>query len=174
MTEAVGHAPQEIVIDAGLSLTPVMPEDSERMFEIINGNRDHFSQFEDNTFTKYPTLEAMQERNAHQAPDERRFVIRHDGDIVGFVKLTDQGEPGWEIGYWMDPAKEGHGYMTRGARALTDYGFARLGARRVFANIVAENFRSRAVVERLGYKYEGRNPKKPTEVVYAKTTPTTR
>lgn len=172
MTEGIGPAPEEIVVDSDVALTPVMPGDSQAMFNIINSDRAFFSQFGDKTAAKYPTLAAMQERNTHQAPNERRFAIRHDGEIVGFVKLTDREDAGWEIGYWMDPRQEGHGYMTRGARALTDYGFTRLGARRIFANVVAENFRSRAVVERLGYQFEGRNPNDPTEVVYAKTPPT--
>lgn len=60
-----------------------------------------------------------------------------------------------EIGYWLDAAFQGKGIMTRACRRLCDHAFGELGLRRVEIHCDAENTRSRAIPERLGFKQEG-------------------
>lgn len=171
MTEQVGAPPPEIVIDEGLSLKPVALEDSEEMFALINADRAHLSRFGDDTASKYPTLESMRERNSTQSPNEKRFGIRDHGKLVGFIKVTYRGEPGWEVGYWLGAEHTGHGYMTRAVTALTNYAFTNLGAKRVFATVHADNGASNGVLIRTGFHLEGPNPDKPTDVIFARNKP---
>lgn len=171
MTEQVGTPPQEIVIEGELSLKPVTLEDSEEMFALIDANRAHLSQYGDDTASKYPTLESMRERNSSQSPNEKRFGIRDHGKLVGFIKVTDRGEPGWEVGYWLGAKHTGHGYMTRAVTALTTYAFTSLGAQRVFATVHADNGSSSRILIRTGFGLEGPNPKQPTDVIFARNKP---
>ena len=171
MTEQVSTTPQEIEVGNGTVLKSVTVEDSEEMFALIDADRDYFSQYGDDTADKYKTLEDMQRRNANQSPNERRFVIRDRGTLVGFVKVTDKGELGWELGYWTGKKFAGRGYMSKAAEALTDWAFYHLGTERVFATVHRENAASVRVLQKIGYNLEGTNPKKPTDVIYARTKP---
>ena len=60
-----------------------------------------------------------------------------------------------ELGYELAPSCWGQGYATEAARALVEFGFAKLGLHRVFAHCVAENRASARVLERLGMRREG-------------------
>ena len=64
-----------------------------------------------------------------------------------------------EVGlFWaLASAHRGRGYATEAARALVDYGFARLGLDRLVATTERENAASQAVMRRLGMTIEA-NP----------------
>jgi [ribosomal protein S5]-alanine N-acetyltransferase len=59
------------------------------------------------------------------------------------------------IGYAIDPAHEGHGLMHEALQAVLADAFGRLGLHRVQANVLPENARSLALLERLGFEREG-------------------
>ena len=59
------------------------------------------------------------------------------------------------IGYWLDAAHEGRGTMTEAVRALVDHAFGAWRLRRVVIEAAADNARSRAIPERLGFREEG-------------------
>lgn len=61
----------------------------------------------------------------------------------------------FEIGWWCRHSAQGHGYATEAARALIEYAFAHLGARRVWAGADEQNERSWRVAERAGMQLEG-------------------
>ncbi|WP_030684373.1 GNAT family N-acetyltransferase [Streptomyces sp. NRRL B-1347] len=60
-----------------------------------------------------------------------------------------------ELGYRPHAAAWGKGYATEGSRALIAKGFTDLGVRRVTANTMAVNTRSRHVMEKAGLSYRG-------------------
>ena len=64
----------------------------------------------------------------------------------------------WEadIGYELDPRQWGKGYATEAAQALVDYGFKELGLFRLSSWCIADNTPSVRVLERLGFRQEGR------------------
>jgi RimJ/RimL family protein N-acetyltransferase len=76
------------------------------------------------------------------------------GAFVGWFGLTrddpaappDEGE----LGYRLRRDAWGKGYATEGSRALVRAGFTLLGTRRVWAQTMAVNTRSRRVMERVG------------------------
>jgi ribosomal-protein-serine acetyltransferase len=60
-----------------------------------------------------------------------------------------------EIGYWLAAAAQGRGTMTECCRLLVRYAFLTLDLNRVEIAAATGNQRSRAVPERLGFKFEG-------------------
>ncbi|HEX4816952.1 MAG TPA: GNAT family N-acetyltransferase, partial [Nonomuraea sp.] len=58
-----------------------------------------------------------------------------------------------ELGYRLHRRAWGKGYATEGSRALIDKAFGELGARRVFAQTMAVNLRSRRVMEKCGLRH---------------------
>jgi RimJ/RimL family protein N-acetyltransferase len=63
------------------------------------------------------------------------------------------------IVYTMSPAHQGRGYATEAAGALVDRLFERLRVHRVAATLDPANVSSARVLERLGFRYEGRGVK---------------
>lgn len=61
----------------------------------------------------------------------------------------------FEIGWWRRKRFQGQGLITEAARALTEFAFVQLGARRVWCLCDDENARSWRVAERLGFEHEG-------------------
>lgn len=59
----------------------------------------------------------------------------------------------FELGYRLHRAGWGNGYATEGSRALIRKGFTELGMRRVWAQTMAVNSRSRRVMEKAGLAY---------------------
>ena len=60
-----------------------------------------------------------------------------------------------EIGWRLPSSRWGRGLAVEGARALLTHAFESLGAQRVWAETMAVNTRSRAVMERLGMRHTG-------------------
>ncbi|MHC6221774.1 GNAT family N-acetyltransferase [Arthrobacter sp. MMS24-S77] len=60
------------------------------------------------------------------------------------------------LGYWVDQARAGRGIAPTAVALATDYCFATLGLHRMEINIRPENGPSLRVVEKLGFRDEGR------------------
>lgn len=77
----------------------------------------------------------------------------HIGDI-GIHRQADEPHEA-EIGYAFAQASQGQGYATEAVRAVVDFLFNHVGLHRITALIYADNPRSIALVERLGFRKEG-------------------
>ena len=105
-------------------------------------------------------LEAMLAAQAAQA-DETGFTLwwwrdRATGELVGYVGLNrDQveGEPAVEIGWSITPARWGEGLAPEAAGVVLDWGFERCGLDRIVSFALADNERSRRVMEKIGMTY---------------------
>lgn len=69
---------------------------------------------------------------------------------IGLLKETIEGEEVWAIGYILLAEYRGKGYATEGAKAMADYAFALLGAKRIVCDIRPMNVASIAVAKRIG------------------------
>ena len=74
--------------------------------------------------------------------------------MIGYVGV-DWLNHKTEIGYWLSPSYEGYGLMTDACRALIGHAFRELGLNRVEIRCATENWKSRAIPERLGFRQEG-------------------
>jgi RimJ/RimL family protein N-acetyltransferase len=82
---------------------------------------------------------------------------RNSGEHAGNVGLHrfNWDTRVFEIGWWCRRRAQGQGLITEAARALTEFAFAQLGARRVWCACDEENEKSWRVAERLGFAHEG-------------------
>ncbi len=143
---------------------PYRESDAQALFEAVAESRDHLR----------PWLPFADE---HQTVDESRnwiiqqaanWILRDDlmlsiwekesGRYLGGTGLHphDWAIGYFEIGYWLRPSAEGHGYITESVRLLTDYAFDNLKANRIEISCDELNTRSAAIPKRLGFVLEGR------------------
>jgi RimJ/RimL family protein N-acetyltransferase len=77
------------------------------------------------------------------------------GDVA--IGVRDGGRQA-TIGYSITTHEQGHGYATEAAGAVVDALFDLADIHRVVASIDPENRASRRVLEKLGFRFEGRSP----------------
>lgn len=81
--------------------------------------------------------------------------LRETGELAGFVGLKYQDfatafAPCHEVGWRLASQYWGKGLASEGARAALRFGFEQLGLEEIVSFTVADNLRSRRVMERLG------------------------
>lgn len=142
--------------DGRLVLRQYVASDAEEAFALISSNKEHLSQFGDETYSKYPTLETFAKSITHPKNLERlRFGIRNkDGVLVGSINLTpdDDNRERGEIGYYLGAAFQKKGYARQAVMLLTEYAFNRLGYRELYGKVVEENELSGKVLAGAGYR----------------------
>jgi RimJ/RimL family protein N-acetyltransferase len=101
-------------------------------------------------------------RDAHA-----KFLSREDlrlhlfdketGEFIGSSGLhrINWQVPKFEIGYWIDTRHSGKGYITEATKAITEFAFTELKARRVEIRCDYNNTKSRAIPEKLDFTLEG-------------------
>ncbi|MCX5067984.1 GNAT family N-acetyltransferase [Micromonospora lupini] len=99
-----------------------------------------------------PRLLAQYER--HPGLGRWAALDRAGGDFLGWFAL-DPSEDGTEaeLGYRLRRSTWGRGLATEGSRALVRYAFDTVGVRRVWAETMAVNERSRRVLAKAGLRH---------------------
>ena len=92
------------------------------------------------------------------------FLIRRNDDdaLLGVVNLNEIVRGTFQsgyLGYWIGAPFAGQGYMREGLGLALRQAFGPLRLHRVEANVQPGNLASRALVERLGFRLEGRSPR---------------
>ncbi len=93
-------------------------------------------------------------------PESRRFLIieNETGAIAGQISLNQIFRGPFQnaiLGYWIGAPFAGRGLMTEAIRLVLGHAFGPMGLHRVEANIMPHNAASRAVVQKIGFRYEG-------------------
>jgi len=86
------------------------------------------------------------------------FGIFVDGELAGEVNLSSVQRGPFQsgsIGYWVDEARAGQGYVPEAVVVLIRYAFDELALHRIEIAIVPRNSASRRVTEKLGLREEG-------------------
>ena len=82
------------------------------------------------------------------------------GDIVGQMTLSKmEGDNMWALAFWTHPDHWGKGYATEGAARILAFGFEVIGAKKIWAGAGEWNKGSCQVLEKIGMKYTGTNPR---------------
>lgn len=143
-------------------LRPITQADAPELFAIIDRDRDYLRRYQ-NWPDYMATLRDVRELiaradNRLQHDNGFDLVIRCDGAIAGKVGLVyiNWDSRSTEIGYWLAESAQGQGLVTRSCKVLMRYAFAQRGLRRVLIRCAANNTRSRAVAERLGFTLAGK------------------
>lgn len=87
--------------------------------------------------------------------------VRETGELAGTVNINSiiRGRyQGASLGYAGFAPSAGRGYMTEGVAAVMHHAFTELRLHRLEASIQPSNSASRALVQRLGFRFEGVSP----------------
>gem|GEM_PF-6218 len=81
------------------------------------------------------------------------IVLKENSHVIGSIDYKCVPRDGvTEVGYGLNPAYEGHGYMTEALRAFLYWG-AKRGIRTVLADTLPDNLRSQNVLMRCGFRF---------------------
>ena len=88
------------------------------------------------------------------------FVVccQTSDEIIGIINLNDIVRGGFlncNIAYYVKAEHQGKGYMTQGMRLVIDFAFNTIGLHRIEAAVQPNNIRSKKLVQRCGFIYEG-------------------
>jgi ribosomal-protein-alanine N-acetyltransferase len=157
-------------IDLGdIYLRLVTPDDAEAMLDLLERNREFFEPFDPRRPPEHWTLEGQRqllvgsiERNAEEL--EYGFgLFLNDGDLlIGRANLSNIVRRAFQnayLGYYLDRAYNGRGYMTAGVSAVVDFALGPGHLHRVQAAVMPENQGSIRVLEKAGFRLEGFAPK---------------
>ncbi len=87
------------------------------------------------------------------------FAIDINGEAVGGIGIHPQSDiqrKNAELGYWLAEPFWGHKIMTRAVQQMLDFAFNNYDITRVFARPFGTNIASQKVLEKAGFKLEGR------------------
>lgn len=91
------------------------------------------------------------------------LVCRNSDDrIVGMANLSQifrSNLQGAYLGFWASAEFAGQGYMIEGLQLVLRYAFKRLRLHRLEANVQPANERSKTLIKRCGFRYEGFSPR---------------
>lgn len=141
-------------------LRPLEEADADELHALIERNRAQLARWL--AWAQEPTPEQTLDY-IHRATTKEseasglRRAILAEQRIVGVVdfRQIDWANRCAEIGYWLDESHHGRGIMTSAVAALVDRAFDSLHLNRLEIRTDVENTPSRAVAERLGFRYEG-------------------
>jgi ribosomal-protein-serine acetyltransferase len=148
-------------IDDETELRLIEPHHAEALNALIEGNLEHIREWSgwlrrDRSIQN--THDFIKRNLARMAEDDGYALgIWHGGEMAGQIEYNyiDRANRKTDIGYWLGARFQGRGIVTKSCRALIDYAFGGLGLNRVEMHCAAENRRSRAIPERLGFRQEG-------------------
>jgi RimJ/RimL family protein N-acetyltransferase len=109
---------------------------------------------------------SVEESEAFCRRGQANFILRTDLPLLLFLKADgslagssglhrmDWSVPRFEVGYWCRKRCQKQGLMTEAVRAIADFAFTHLGARRLDCLPDAENLASRRTAELSGFALE--------------------
>lgn len=131
--------------------------DAEVVYRAIDQNRDRLRPYMpwEKTTRSPDDVRAFIERSLASPTDQEGNGIWVGEEYAGTIGLSvDTDMNSGEIGYWIVRGFEGQGLVTRACRLFVDHGFRERNLHRIEIHAAADNRRSRAVAERLGFTHE--------------------
>lgn len=111
--------------------------------------------------TEQDALETIQYLTEHygdiNAPQVHPIILKESGENIGHVELVPLDGGKWEIGYHIGERFTRMGYASEAVKAFLPVMMEKFGLSEVLGICAAENFASRSVLERCGFRleYEG-------------------
>jgi len=149
-------------IDNNSELRLIEPRHAEALNALVVNNYEHIREWSawltDKERPVERTLEWIGENMKRFGDgDGYEIGIWHKGTIAGQIGYNhfDRENRKTEIGYWLGATFQGKGLITNSCKILIGNAFANLGVNRIEIRCGTENFKSRKIPERLGFKDEG-------------------
>jgi ribosomal-protein-alanine N-acetyltransferase len=150
-----------------LLLRPLVASDFRSWQEVRRRNVDWLTRWEAAKVPGAPDV--VEERGAFEARCAARqrermlgtgfgFGIFVDGEFSGEINLNSIQRGPFQnayVGYWIDEARAGHGYMAEAVVAVARFAFDELHLHRIQIAIIPRNTNSRRVMEKLELRDEG-------------------
>lgn len=148
-------AQHSVLYGKRINLRPVTLNDASALFEYASDPTT--TQF---IFETHPSLAKTRESIANFFIGDPlgKFAIEHidSQKMIGTIDLRVDGQhQRAELGYALNKAYQGHGYMTEAGQLLLELAFSTLGLNKVESHCDINNPASAAVMKRLGLQYEG-------------------
>ncbi|WP_231638499.1 GNAT family N-acetyltransferase [Paenibacillus sp. JCM 10914] len=148
-------------IDESTSLSLLDMKDAEKLFELIDRNREYIGQW-----LQFPSITTHVDDSKAFIERTRKRYVEGDGYWLGIWSRNELvGSIGYlyidlenrktEIGYWLGQEYEGHGYMTKAIKVLINHAFEELEMNKIEIGAASDNAKSRAIPEKLGFICEG-------------------
>ncbi len=144
----------------GYSLRLLDGSDATELHALVEANRAYLGRW-----MRWASSQTLSDTSAfidgarRQVAEDNGFqaAIVAESTIIGVVGFhsVDWLHRKTCIGYWLGERHQGRGTMTRAVQAIVDHALRTWQLHRVEARIAPDNVRSRAVVERLGFRQEG-------------------
>ena len=148
-------------VTGDLMLVPLEVGHAEELLSLIDASRAHLGSWLPSVATARSlsgmtkTIARWQQQAAcHEAC---HVAMSHRERLIGLVYLhyIDRRNRVASLGYWIGAAYEGRGLMTMSCQTILNHAFRESTLNRVEIRAAAENTRSLAVAERLGFRREG-------------------
>lgn len=164
----LGHVPPRIRLDGELTaIRPLAVDDATEFAAAVVANRPHTEPWEpihaEAHYTRAGQVETLRrDVEAWDIGTGYAFAVldRADGDaIVGRIALGNVVRGAWRnatLGYWVAAAVGGRGHATTAATLICEFAFRHAGLHRVQPAVIPRNVRSIRVVEKAGFRREGR------------------
>lgn len=155
------HGVVLFTLEDTLELRLMTPCDADEIYQVVAANRDHLSTFlpwvektksvDDTRAFIQMSLKDLAELKSLQ------YAILYEGRIVGLIgaMIRYPETKTYHIGYWIDKAWTGRGFVTRSAKLLIGVCFEALGATKVEIICATHNEASNKIPQRLGLRLEG-------------------
>ena len=150
----------KFAIDDDIKLRLVESRYADENYKVICANKSHLKKWlpwvENN---KIEDTKLFIEASKKQYCENNGFksFIFCKNKIIGYIGYhkIDWINKTTSIGYWLVEDYVGKGIMTRVCKKFIDYAFVDLGLNRVEIRCAENNYKSRAIPERLGFTNEG-------------------
>lgn len=145
-------------------MRPPAQSDWQQWASVRAANKNHIQPFEPTWSAHFQSEEFFQRRLARQSREwdldkaNAFLIFRRDGTLIGGMNINNISRGAAQfasIGYWIDEAHEGQGYMAEALQLTLKYCFEDLGLHRVNASCLPKNIRSKKTLLRAGFKEEG-------------------
>ncbi|MDT3429025.1 ribosomal-protein-alanine N-acetyltransferase [Paenibacillus forsythiae] len=150
---------------AGIYLAPIRPQNAESLLELRLRNRSVHSRYEPKREDDFFTLNGQKQLILQRMEEEEQdraymFGIYSAAEecLIGQITINNivRGVGQFaDLGYFIDHAHQGRGYMTASVGLAAGYAFQSLGLHRLQAAILLDNHASRRVLEKNGFQPEG-------------------
>ncbi|NGZ74187.1 GNAT family N-acetyltransferase [Saccharibacillus alkalitolerans] len=148
-----------------LELRPFAIEEAEELLALRLENREFLEPLEPIRSAGYLTLagqktEIMQSEQGRIRDQAYIYAIRQRGNgrLIGRAALTGIARGPFQnasLGYFLDQAHNGQGYMTEAVIGVLELAFGKHGLHRVQAGVMPRNIPSQRVLEKAGFRREG-------------------
>jgi ribosomal-protein-serine acetyltransferase len=159
-SSATVEVPDTLALSDARALRVLEESDLDELHALIEANRSHLAKWLPWAAeqTRERTLEFIRATCIQVAQNNGfQAAIRDTGRVVGVIGFhgIDWHHRSTSIGYWLAAEAQGRGTMTQALRAMVHHALRVWALNRVEIRASVENERSRALIERLGFEFEG-------------------